>query len=111
MSELVDHVKKTYGVRVFLLSNISTYFASHSGEIPVLSKFEKCVFSSVCGSVKPSREIFEYLCDSCGISAGETVFVDDSEKNISGAEAYGIKGYLFDGDAAALREYFDKILR
>ena len=110
MSDLVDDIKDTYGVRVFLLSNISTYFADHAGEIPVLSKFEKCIFSSVCGSVKPDRKIFEYLCTSCGISAEETVFVDDNEKNIRGALDFGITGYLFDGDVNALRKYLDKIL-
>lgn len=110
MSELLDDLKKTYGVRLFLLSNISAYFASHAGEFPLLSKFEKCIFSAVCGCVKPSREIFEYLCDSCGISAEETVFVDDSEKNIGGAESFGIKGILFDGDVHALRARLDKIL-
>lgn len=110
MGDLVDDIKDSYGVRVFLLSNISTYFADHAGEIPVLSKFEKCIFSSVCGSVKPDREIFEYLCTSCGISAEETVFVDDNEKNIRGARDFGITGYLFDGDVNALRKYLDKIL-
>ena len=110
MGDLVDEIKDTYGVRVFLLSNISTYFADHAGEIPVLSKFEKCIFSSVCGSVKPDRKIFEYLCKSCGISAEETVFVDDNEKNIRGARDFGITGYLFDGDVNALRKYLDKIL-
>jgi putative hydrolase of the HAD superfamily len=110
MGDLVDEIKDTYGVRVFLLSNISTYFADHAGEIPVLSKFEKCIFSSVCGSVKPDRKIFEHLCTSCGISAGETLFVDDNEKNIRGARDFGITGYLFDGDVNALRKYLDKIL-
>ena len=110
MGDLVDDIKATYGVRVFLLSNISTYVADHAREIPVLSKFEKCIFSSVCGSVKPDREIFEYLCTSCGISAKETVFVDDNEKNIRGARDFGITGYLFDGDVNALRKYLDKIL-
>ncbi len=110
MSDLVDHIKETYGVRVFLLSNISEYFADHAGEIPVLSKFEKCVFSSKCGRLKPYAEIFEYLCDTCGIAPEETVFVDDNEKNIRGAEAFGISGYLFDGDSNALRQYLDKLL-
>ena len=110
MSDLVDYIKDTYGVRVFLLSNISEYFANHADEILVLKKFEKCIFSSICGSVKPSRDIFEYLCESCGISAEEIVFIDDNKKNIDGAEAFGITGYLFDGNANSLRKYLDNIL-
>ena len=110
MRDLVDYIKNTYGVRIFLLSNISTYFANHAEEIPILAKFDKCIFSAVCGSVKPSREIFEYLCASCEILAEETVFVDDSEKNIRGAEEFGIRGFLFKRDVNALREYLDKML-
>ena len=109
--ERVRYVKEKYGARVFLLSNISEYFAAHENEIPVLSEFEKCIYSAVCGSVKPSREIFEYLCDTCDILPSETVFVDDNKNNIEGAERFGITGYLFDGDAKKLREYLDGILK
>jgi HAD superfamily hydrolase (TIGR01509 family) len=111
MGALVDYIKKAYGVKVFLLSNISTYFASHAEEIPVLSKFDKCIFSAVCGSVKPSREIFAHLCSACEIAADETLFVDDNEKNIRGAEDFGICGYLFDGNAERLRRHLDTILK
>ena len=110
MGELVDYIKEKYGVRTFVLSDISAYFAEHAGEIPVLSKFDKCIFSGVCGHVKPSREIFEHLFTTCGISPEESVFVDDREKNIQGAEALGMKGYIFDGDVKALRKFFDEIL-
>ena len=106
MTELVRRVRDVCGKRVFLLSNISTYFAEHAHEIPFLALFEKCIFSAVCGRVKPSREMFEYLLDECGIDRDETIFVDDSPKNIAGAEACGIKGYLFDGDVNKLEKYF-----
>ena len=110
MRELVGYIKEKYGVRLFLLSNISEYFAEHADEIDMLKLLDKCIFSAVCRRVKPNREIFEYLCSSCGIEAEETVFVDDNEKNICGAEAYGIRGYLFDGDVERLRSYLDGIL-
>ena len=110
MRALVHRIKEKYGVRVFLLSNISAYFAAHSEEIPCLAEFEKCVYSAVCGYVKPSRKIFEHLCLTCAINPTETLFVDDSEKNIQGAKSYGIEGYLFDGDANRLSAYLDTIL-
>lgn len=105
MRQLVLDIKRDLGVRVFLLSNICTYFADHSHEIPCLEEFEKCIFSAVCGKTKPHAEIFEHLCEVCEISPSETVFVDDNVKNIAGAEAFGIKGYLFNGDSAKLRKY------
>ena len=107
---MVAEIRETYGVRVFLLSNISQYFVEHANEIPCISLFEKCIFSSICGYVKPSREIFAYLCEECGILPQETLFVDDNEKNIQGARTFGIQGYLFDGDAARLAEYLKTVL-
>lgn len=102
-------VKDELGVRVFLLSNISTYFADHASEREELEPFERCFFSAVVGHTKPHADMFEYLCRECKIKPEETLFVDDSAKNIAGAEAFGIKGYLFDGDSKKLREYIDSI--
>jgi putative hydrolase of the HAD superfamily len=111
MAELVLYVKETLKKRVFLLSNISTYFVEHAAEYPVLAAFENCVFSAVCGLVKPNEEIYRYLCETNGILPSETLFIDDSPKNIAGAERYGIKGYLFDGDAGKLKKYLDEICK
>lgn len=110
MRQLVREIKNRFGVRVFLLSNICTYFADHADEIPVLEEFEKCIFSAVCGRVKPDPAIFSYLCSECYIEAAETVFVDDNINNIKGSEAFGIKGYLFDGDVEKLKKYLFSIL-
>lgn len=96
---------KSRGVRLFLLSNISKYFAAHAHEIPCLAPFEQCFYSAVCGKIKPEPAAFWNVCSTCDIAPGETLFVDDNQKNIVGAEACGLRGYLFDGDAAALRRY------
>lgn len=104
MSALVQSLKEN-DVPVFLLSNISKGFAERAEEFPVLKYFDKKVFSAVCGMVKPDRAIFEYLCNTCEIAPEETIFIDDSQKNLDGAKAYGIHGYLFDGDAKKLRCY------
>ena len=109
MNELVDHAKNELGARVFLLSNISTYFADHAHEREELKPFEKCIFSAAVGHIKPCADMFEYLCRECGIKPEETLFVDDSAKNIAGAEAFGIKGYLFDGNSEKLRKYIDTL--
>lgn len=103
MCDLVKQVREGYGKRVFLLSNISKYFASHADEVPSLRLFEKCIFSSVCGHVKPNPDMFAYLCRECGILPEETIFIDDNPDNIRGAQACGITGCLFDGDVGKLQ--------
>ena len=93
------------GFGIYLLSNISHYFADRKEEIPILSLLDGYVFSAQCGCVKPSREIFAHTCDKFGLDPSQTLFVDDSEKNIRGAIDFGLNGYLFDGDSGKLCAY------
>lgn len=94
---------------VYLLSNISTQFVEGYPSRPaiksILSHFDGLVFSGPLHLVKPDAAIFRHLLDSYGLCAEETLFIDDSPKNIAGAAAVGIRTYLFDGDAAKLRAY------
>lgn len=110
MSALVREMKERFGVRVFLLSNISKYFAAHVDEIACLRDFDGCVLSSTCGFIKPHRDIYEHICTEFSLIPEECVFIDDRADNIAGAEDYGIRGYVFDGDSARLKEYLTKIL-
>lgn len=109
MHELVAELSAR-GIPLFLLSNISAYFAENAHLFPVLSHFRKCIFSGVCRMIKPNREIYLHLLSECGIPPEESLFIDDNPANIAAAEACGIHGYLFDGDAARLREYLDSVL-
>ena len=110
MWELVSRIKREYGVKTFLLSNVGSYFVDFKDEFAVLGEMEKCIFSAAVGHAKPNADMFQYLTDVCGIVPGETLLVDDSQKNIDGAEAFGIHGYLFDGSSERLSEYLDKVL-
>ena len=110
MSDLITYIKKEYGVGVYVLSNISHYFADHSHEIDILKHSDGSVFSARIGITKPDHRIFDYLCNKFGITPNEAIFIDDSEKNINSAREFGLQGYLFDGDAAKLKEYLSKVL-
>jgi len=111
MKELVARIKTEYGVKILLLSNISHYFADHANEVEALKDFDGFVFSARIGIVKPSHEIFDYLCKKFEITPSETVFVDDNRSNIEGANSFGIHGYLFDGNVEKLKCYLDEILQ
>ncbi len=107
MVELVKEIKQKGG-KIFILSNISKGFAENYKNVPDLkglfSLFDGLVFSAPLGMVKPSAEIFEYLLKKYNLQRNDTVFIDDSPKNINGAKAVGINAILFDGNAEKLRQ-------
>lgn len=45
--------------------------------------------------LKPQPGIFALLCDRAGISPDACVFIDDSEKNVAGARAFGMDAIHF----------------
>ena len=45
--------------------------------------------------IKPDPAIYRLLLERNGLSAGDCVFIDDSEKNVRGAEAVGMKAIHF----------------
>ncbi len=104
--ELVYDIHKT-DKKLYLLSNISIGFANTYCDVDwirkTLSLFDGLVFSGVVGMVKPDRKIYEYILDKFNLNPEETLFIDDSEKNINGAKSVGIQCYLFDGDVDKLR--------
>ena len=100
---------RSMGFGVYLLSNISEYFAQHKDEIPILSLLDGMVFSAVCGFVKPSQMIFEYITDKFNLTPSETLFVDDSAINVEGANKFGINSYQFDGDAKKLFDFIKSL--
>ena len=110
MQQLIYDIHKT-GKKLYLLSNISIGFANSYNSVKwikeLLDCFDGLVFSGVIGKVKPHKDIFEYVINSFNLNAEECLFIDDSERNIEGAKAVGIKGYLFDGDAEKLRIFLN----
>ena len=111
MRNLIHSIREKYGLKIYLLSNISRYFASHAEDIPILKEFDGCVFSSVCGFSKPDAEIFEHLCEKFGILPQETAFVDDNADNVRAAERLGIRSFCFKKDVSALSKWFDELIR
>ncbi len=110
INELIRSLKAD-GIRVYLLSNISAYFAAHADLYPILSEMDGCVFSGVIKMFKPNADIFSYILEKFSLDPHETVFVDDRIDNIATACSFGIDGYVFDGDAKKLKAYLTKLLR
>ena len=110
MRELILYIKEKYRIPVYLLSNISEYFSKNCDKVPIISLFDGCIFSADHKITKPDVRIFELISQKFGLVAEETLFIDDSELNISGAKEAGLSTYLFDGDAERLKKYIDETL-
>ena len=106
MPELAADIKAGGG-KLYLLSNISVKFSKEYKDNPwirdLFALFDGLVLTGTIGIVKPGREVFDHLLTQFDLRPEECLFIDDTERNIKGAEAVGIRGYLFDGDAEALR--------
>jgi putative hydrolase of the HAD superfamily len=98
--ELVSYIRdlKKSGYTVGILSNgVHSFF-----ERTIFTKhlwfqeiFSPVIISSQVGMVKPNKNVYEYLLKQISLPASEVVFIDDSQKNIAGAEAIGITGVFF----------------
>lgn len=57
---------------------------------PISYYFDKLYLSYECKAMKPSPEIFKMMLDGQGAHPGETLFIDDSQKNVETAASLGI---------------------
>ncbi|WP_067709376.1 HAD family hydrolase [Nocardia yamanashiensis] len=60
------------------------------------------VYSHEVGMAKPDPRIYLLACQRLGVDAGETVFVDDSEMAVTGAESVGITAILHESNARTI---------
>jgi HAD superfamily hydrolase (TIGR01509 family) len=65
------------------------------GRFPFLSLFRDIIVSGDEKLLKPEPAIFQLLARRSGIDLKQSIFIDDSEKNVKGAEAMGMKGHHF----------------
>ena len=84
---------------VIMLSNTNPFIfdwteqPTFSGDgHPLSYYFHQSFYSYVMKDYKPSVTIFQKLLSGAGIVAGETVFLDDGEKNVRAARQLGIHG-------------------
>jgi len=74
--------------------NSETFWETRE-RFPFLSLFRDIVVSGDEKLLKPEPAIFQLLARRNGIDLGHSIFIDDSEKNVRGAEAVGMKGHHF----------------
>jgi 2-haloacid dehalogenase len=70
-------------------------FRETRDRFPFLNLFRDIVVSGDVGLLKPEPAIFHLLAKRNGIDLRQSLFIDDSLKNVRGAEAVGMAGHHF----------------
>ncbi|MGJ3261785.1 MAG: HAD family hydrolase [Salinarimonas sp.] len=80
------------GEPIYAITNFSREkWAEAQDRFPVLTRFEGVVVSAHERLIKPDPAIYRTLLDRYGLEAGRCLFIDDSEKNVVGARAVGMR--------------------
>ncbi len=96
--QLLKELRKKY--RIFLFSNTNALhkiafdktYAETFGGGSLDDHFERAYYSHVLGMRKPDKASFEHILKENGLIGQETLFVDDAQVNVDGAENAGLKG-------------------
>jgi 2-haloacid dehalogenase len=84
------------GVPLYAITNWNgDTFRATRDRFGFLSLFRDIVVSGDEKLLKPEPAIFELLARRNGIDLSDSLFIDDSMKNVKGAEAMGMKGHHF----------------
>ncbi|MCJ7623660.1 MAG: HAD family phosphatase [Anaerolineaceae bacterium] len=70
----------------------------------LLDLFDFSVFSAEIGIAKPDPDIYLYALEKIGVTAAETIFIDDFMQNVDAAKELGIYAILFRNRDQVLRE-------
>jgi putative hydrolase of the HAD superfamily len=86
----------TAGFKTAILSNMQSDMASHARKhFDWLRYFDHLILSCEARAIKPDWAIYKRCLADLGTPPGETLFIDDREKNIQAAQSLGIVGLLF----------------
>lgn len=96
------------GTRLALLSNAGPDFGSYMRHGPLRDYFEAFFVSGELGLIKPDPAIYERALSDLGVAAPDTVFVDNREDNVRGAQELGITGHVFT-TPADLRSFLNSL--
>jgi HAD superfamily hydrolase (TIGR01509 family) len=97
---LIDFIKKlrSKGYKIILLSNASHSFFERFVfvEHPWFAKlFDDIIISSAVKMIKPNSDIYLYTLKKNNLKPENTIFIDDNEDNIVGAQKVGIPSIVF----------------
>jgi epoxide hydrolase-like predicted phosphatase len=104
--ELINYIRKSRPqFKTAICSNFSSLLR------PLLEKkwkiidvFDVLVISNEVKLLKPDPRIYQLTLERLHVKPHEAVFIDDTEKNVAGAQALGIHGILFKDTRETIEE-------
>ena len=105
--ELIAYMRslRDRGLRLAILTNnVREWEPLWRSKLPVDEIFDVVVDSAFVGMRKPDRGIFELTLERLGLSAGQCVFVDDTEINCQAARELGMGAVWFRSSRQAIAE-------
>ena len=107
--EIFRQLKENDNYKLYALTNWSGELFPHARErFEFLKWFEGIVVSGDEKMRKPSAEFYKVLLDRYHLDPSTTIFIDDSLRNVKGAEAVGITGIHFH-NPSQLKEELQKL--
>ena len=95
--EILKELKQNPDLKLYALTNWSAEtFPVALERYEFLNWFDGRLVSGEEKTRKPFADIYQKLIDKFSIDPSKTIFIDDSLRNVKGAEALGIKGILFE---------------
>jgi putative hydrolase of the HAD superfamily len=95
--DIIRRLKQNPAHKLFVLSNMHVASIAHIEETyPIWDLFDGMVISCRIKMAKPESRIYQYLLETCGLNATDTLFIDDTQKNLEPASHLGIRTLLFE---------------
>jgi FMN phosphatase YigB (HAD superfamily) len=83
-------------VPLVVLSNTNPLHMHHIRSVlPVLDQFDAVLTSYELGAMKPDTVVYHRALAAAGVDPHEAAFFDDLPRHVAGAEAAGLRGFLF----------------
>ncbi|MCR9287889.1 MAG: HAD family phosphatase [Bacteroidetes bacterium] len=107
--EILRHLINSKTHRILALTNWSNEtFPVALGLYDFLHWFEGTVVSGDEKLIKPDPKIYQVLFDRYGVEPSKAVFIDDSLKNVKGANVVGMHGIHFQSSAQLKADLINK---
>lgn len=86
------------GIKVGVLTNDLGLFYSQEciDRMPIIYELDALIDASQTNILKPNPAAYRLALDVLGVTAQETLFVDDQWRNIAGAQEVGLETFYFD---------------